>query len=200
VSDESRGITSAYERGRTPFRLGRGLVNAGLLLFLVVVALGPILWLAKSAITPTQDTLRYPLELWPNGTDWENLRTAWVDIDLKLYFWNTVVIALGSWAVQMVVAVTGGYALSILRPRGSRVIYALVLATMFVPAVVLLVPLYLISPLDLIPDFIPFAGWLDDIVVIPLLVSWIVGLLPQRATRTARSDHGQTIDGDWRRL
>lgn len=64
----------------------------------------------------------------------------------------------------------------------------------------LLVPLYLISPLDLIPDFIPFAGWLDDIVVIPLLVSWIVGLLPQRATRTARSDHGQTIDGDWRRL
>jgi uncharacterized membrane protein YkvA (DUF1232 family) len=64
----------------------------------------------------------------------------------------------------------------------------------------LLVPLYLISPLDLIPDFIPIAGWLDDIVVIPLLVSWIVGLLPQRATRTGRSDDGSTIDGEWRRL
>jgi uncharacterized membrane protein YkvA (DUF1232 family) len=67
----------------------------------------------------------------------------------------------------------------------------------------LLVPLYLISPLDLIPDFIPFAGWLDDLVVIPLLVSWIVGLLPQREPVRARAssrDNGSTIDGDWRRL
>ncbi|WP_309504394.1 MULTISPECIES: carbohydrate ABC transporter permease [Nocardioides] len=150
---ETRTITSAFERRRPLTRATRALLNGGLLVFLIIVCLGPILWLAKSAITPTQDTLRYPLALWPNGTDWENLRTAWVDIDLKLYFWNTVVIALGSWAVQMVVAVTGGYALSILRPRGSRVIYALVLSTMFVPAVVLLVPLYL-TVLD-----VPFVHW-----------------------------------------
>jgi uncharacterized membrane protein YkvA (DUF1232 family) len=71
---------------------------------------------------------------------------------------------------------------------------------LWLKGLMLLVPLYLISPLDIIPDFIPLAGWLDDIVVIPLLVSWIVGLLPQRATRTARSNSGSTIDGEWRRL
>jgi uncharacterized membrane protein YkvA (DUF1232 family) len=27
---------------------------------------------------------------------------------------------------------------------------------------------YIISPIDIIPDFIPLAGWLDDIVVVPL--------------------------------
>jgi multiple sugar transport system permease protein len=150
---ETRTITSAFERRRPVTRVGRALLNGGLLVFLVVVCLGPILWLAKSAVTPTQDTLRYPLALWPNGIDWANLHTAWVEIDLKLYFWNTVVIAVGSWAVQMVVAVTAGYALAILRPRGSRVLYGLVLATMFVPAVVLLVPLYL-TVLDL-----PVAHW-----------------------------------------
>ena len=140
---DSRGITSAYERGQPLLGALRRLTHLALLLFLVVVALGPILWLAKSAITPTQDTLRTPMALWPNGTDWANLRTAWVDLDLKLYMWNTVVIAFGSWAVQMTVAVTGGYVLSILRPRGSRILYGMVLGTMFVPAVVLLVPLYL---------------------------------------------------------
>ncbi|MBL8597435.1 MAG: DUF1232 domain-containing protein [Devosia sp.] len=68
-------------------------------------------------------------------------------------------------------------------------------------ALMLLVPAYLISPLDIIPDFIPFAGWLDDVVVIPLLVSWIVSLLPQRATaRSTRSDGNTVIDGDYRRL
>ena len=64
----------------------------------------------------------------------------------------------------------------------------------------LLVPAYLISPIDILPDFIPVLGWLDDIVVIPLLVSWIVGLLPQKAeSRPARSD-GPVIETDWRRL
>jgi multiple sugar transport system permease protein len=45
--------------------------------------------------------------------------------------------------VQIVVATTGGFALSILRPRGSRLLTGLVLATLFVPSIVLLVPLYL---------------------------------------------------------
>ncbi len=70
-------------------------------------------------------------------------------------------------------------------------------------ALMLLVPLYLVSPIDLLPDFIPLAGWLDDAIVIPMLVSWIVGLLPQmapvRATRDeARGD--KVIDGTYRRL
>ena len=113
--------------------------------------------------------MRTPLALFPNGTDWANLRTAWVDLDLKLYFWNTVVIAAGSWAIQMVVAVTGGYALAILRPRYGRFLYGLVLMTMFVPAVVLLVPLYL-TVLDL------------PVLHLSLVNSWWGAILPAGAS------------------
>jgi len=67
-------------------------------------------------------------------------------------------------------------------------------------ALMLLVPAYLLSPIDLIPDFIPIAGWLDDAIVIPLLVSLIVRLLPQRAPAYARRDDDNVIDGDYRRL
>jgi multiple sugar transport system permease protein len=140
---DSRGYVSAFDRRSTAVRWVRRGVHVALLLFLLVGALGPLLWLAKSAVTPTQDTLRHPLDLWPHGADWANLKTAWVDLGLGRYFVNTLIIAFGSWLTQMIVATTAGYALSILKPRYGRILYAAVLATMFVPTVVLLVPLYL---------------------------------------------------------
>lgn len=66
-------------------------------------------------------------------------------------------------------------------------------------ALMLLVPLYLISPLDLVPDFIPFAGWLDDVVIVPLMVSWIVGMLPRKAAATRPAGPGQVIETTYRR-
>jgi multiple sugar transport system permease protein len=135
-------ITPADWR-RPAVRFGVGGAQVLLLALLVVVGLGPILWLAKSAITPTNDTITHPMGLFVHGTAWSNLREAWVGVNVGRYFWNTIVVALGSWLCQLVVATTGGYALSVLRPRYGKVIKGLLLATLFVPAVVLLVPLYI---------------------------------------------------------
>ena len=38
--------------------------------------------------------------------------------------------------------------------------------------------IYLLSPIDLIPDFIPFFGYIDDLVVVPLLLNLAIRLLP----------------------
>ena len=46
------------------------------------------------------------------------------------------------------------------------------------PAVFALI--YLVSPIDLIPDFIPFAGWLDDLVIVPLLLAISIRLFPRQ--------------------
>ena len=136
-------FVSSLDRRRTSVRWGVRGVQLVTLLVLVVVCLGPLLWLAKSAVTPTQDTLRSPIALWPNGPDLSILPQAWTELGLSSYLVNTVIIAAGSWAVQVLVATTAGYALSVLRPRLGRLLYGAVLATMFVPIVLLLVPLYL---------------------------------------------------------
>ena len=143
-----RTIVSDSERRRPGTRFGMSLTHVFLFVSLTIAGLGPILWLAKSAVTPTQDTIQQPFALWPNGIDWANLSTAWNDIHIDLYFWNTIFIAAGAWFAQLFIATTAGYALSVLRPKYAPVLNALVLATLFIPGVVLLVPLYLtiVSP------------------------------------------------------
>ena len=140
---ETGGLISSQEWQKPSVRWGIGGLQAFLLVALVVVGLGPILWLAKGAITPTIDTISHPMGLFTHGTAWSNLKEAWSTVHVGRYFWNTVVIAFGSWASQLVVATTGGFALSVLRPRYAKLINALLLTTLFVPAVVLLVPLYI---------------------------------------------------------
>ncbi len=140
---EDRGIISELERRRRQVKYPLRFSTVALLIILLIIGLGPILWLAKGAITPTQDTLRQPMALWPNGIDWSTLATAWNREHLDQYFVNTVLVAAGSWAGQLLVATTGGYALSVLRPRYGPLLTVLVLGTLLVPTVVLLVPLYL---------------------------------------------------------
>ena len=40
------------------------------------------------------------------------------------------------------------------------------------------IALYLLSPIDVIPDVIPFIGVLDDIVVVPLAIRFLLNRLP----------------------
>jgi uncharacterized membrane protein YkvA (DUF1232 family) len=37
---------------------------------------------------------------------------------------------------------------------------------------------YALSPIDLIPDFIPILGYLDDVVIVPLGILAVIKLLP----------------------
>lgn len=50
----------------------------------------------------------------------------------------------------------------------------------------LLVAAYALSPIDLIPDFIPVLGLLDDLVLVPLGVALVMRLTPPEVRADAR--------------
>jgi multiple sugar transport system permease protein len=143
ADSQQQSLLTANEWRRPSIRYGVGSAQAILFVLLIVIGLGPLLWLAKAAISPTTDTITHPMALFPHGFAFSNLREAWTGVLVDRYFLNTVVLAFGSWASQIVVATTAGFALSVLRPRYARLLTGLVLTTLFVPAVVLLVPLYI---------------------------------------------------------
>ena len=50
-----------------------------------------------------------------------------------------------------------------------------------------LVAAYALSPIDLIPDFIPVLGYLDDLLIVPLGLLLVIRLMPDEVLINARS-------------
>jgi multiple sugar transport system permease protein len=124
-------------------RIAVPLVNAVTFLGVLIAGGGPLLFLFKSATSTTQDTLHQPLSPWPHGFAGGNISDAWSGLGIGRYLLNTVFMAVGAWLATLIVCVTGAYVLSVLRPKWGPVLSGLVLATLFIPHVVSLVPLYL---------------------------------------------------------
>lgn len=52
---------------------------------------------------------------------------------------------------------------------------------------------YALSPIDLIPDFIPVLGYLDELILLPLGIALAVRLVPPEVMAECRARAGQVV-------
>lgn len=50
---------------------------------------------------------------------------------------------------------------------------------------------YALSPIDLIPDFIPVLGYLDDLLILPILAAATIRLIPEEIIAQCRAESEQ---------
>ena len=139
----SGGLLTPAElrRPRTRWVL-RG-VHAAVMAGLVVAGLGPLLWLVAASLGETTDVLRDPLGVFGRMTEWHHYADAFRGVDTARLLGNTLAMAAGSAVMTVVVALSAGYVIAIMRPRWAPLLSAGILATVFLPAIVSFVPLYL---------------------------------------------------------
>ncbi len=141
TAEPHQGFVTASDWQRPGVKWGLGAALWLLLIGLVIVGLGPLLWLAKSAITPTTDTITHPISLFPHGSTWATCTrpgptsTSTATSGTRLDGDRLLVRADRRCDHRRVRAV--GAAAEV-----RQVLTGLVLVTLFVPVVVLLVPLY----------------------------------------------------------
>lgn len=63
-----------------------------------------------------------------------------------------------------------------------------------VRALAVAVAAYALSPIDLIPDFIPVIGYLDDLLIVPLGIYVVIRLLPVRVLESARLQAAKALE------
>ncbi|ASW55941.1 carbohydrate ABC transporter permease [Plantactinospora sp. KBS50] len=150
-------------------RRGRGRVIYWTLLTVVVlgftlVFIGPLYWMVTGALKSGQEIAQVPPTLFPADPQPQNYVDAWTNLNLAKLLFNTFYYAAGAVVFQLVLDTAAAYALSKLRPAFGNVILALMLATLMIPAMVLIVPQYVtvidlpILHLNLLDS--PFAIWL----------------------------------------
>ena len=53
---------------------------------------------------------------------------------------------------------------------------------------------YIVSPIDLIPDFIPVLGLLDEAILVPMVLAVVYRLIPENVRQDAKLSSIEAID------
>jgi multiple sugar transport system permease protein len=135
------GAERAVERGMLPGRaVGYGFLLVGLAYFLM-----PLVWLLLAS-TKSNAGLFASFGFWfaEDLNLVENLQALFARDDGAFARWmgNTAIYALVSAVGSAFISALAGYAFAMYRFRGRRVIFAMILGSVFVPATILAVPLY----------------------------------------------------------
>ena len=143
------------------------------LMLLAFTMLIPFLWMLSTSLKTDLEVYSFPPTVIPKEVKWSNYPEALTLQPFGRFFFNTAVVALFSVAGQLLFCSMAAYAFARLRFRWRDKIFALYLATMMVPAIVTLIPAYL-----LITAF----GWMNTYyaLIAPTLSSvWGIFLLRQ---------------------
>jgi multiple sugar transport system permease protein len=164
---QNRTLISSATLARRKGKIVYWTVLSVVLVVFTLVFVGPLYWMATSGLKSVHEVLHNPPTLFPEHPEPSNYKTAWTQLQLAKLLWNTFYYAFGALAFQLVFDVAAAYALSKLRPVLGNIVLGAMLATLMIPATVLVIPQYM-TVLDLPVLHVnlinhPWAIWLPTV-------------------------------------
>jgi multiple sugar transport system permease protein len=130
------------------------------LIALTVVYVAPILWMVVTAFKSEEESAASPPTLLPSHWSTEALDTIFsssAQTPVLRWFMNSVLAAFGMGIVVLVTAAPAAYALARMEFRGKRLVFGMIVATLFVPPIIFLAPNY---------EIVERLGWLDSLAAV----------------------------------
>jgi multiple sugar transport system permease protein len=115
---------------------------ATLMLALVVASAFPLVWMVLSSFKTTAESMQAPPVWIPQSPNLEAYEKVAGVINVGRSMWNSMIIATVTTAGILLTSLMAGYAFAKYRFRGRNLLFAVLIATMFLPPIVTLIPLY----------------------------------------------------------
>ena len=139
----TRSLISSVQLNRARGKIVYRIVLTVVIVIFTLVFIGPLYFLFTDGLKSTQEAIAAPPTFYPHALHPSSYSRAWGEFSLGRLLLNTLYYAFGALAFQLVFDVAAAYSLSRLRPVLGNVILAMMVATLMIPAMVLIVPLYI---------------------------------------------------------
>lgn len=118
-------------------------INYLLLVIAVLVTVFPVFWILMSSFKSAMEINQIPPRWFPSSFNWSSYKNVLTERSFGLYFKNSAIVSIGTTFLTMVLATTAGYGFSRFNFRGRKMIFIVVLMTTMFPAVLLIIPYFL---------------------------------------------------------
>ena len=147
ASDESIEVTAEDRTKRTKAPLSGAertrLIIAHVFVYLAaLIFVSPLIYSFFSALKPNNEMFSMPPKLIGSEIRWSNFADVFAYGPFLTYIGNSFFVAIAGTLVVLIVSTTAGYAFGRLRWKGRDAVFVLFLATLMVPAEVLVIPMF----------------------------------------------------------
>jgi sorbitol/mannitol transport system permease protein len=104
----------------------------------------PVLWMILTSFKTEVSAVASPPQLFTADWTLGNYAEVWARSDYPRFFWNSVVISVGSTLLGLVIAVPAAWAMAFVPGRQTKNLLMWMLSTKMMPAVAVMIPLYLL--------------------------------------------------------
>lgn len=157
-------------------------------LSITLISIAPPIWVLLSSFKDIKEFTIEPTII-PREFDFSKFVKTWNDLKFFKYYVNSFYVVAGSVICAIVFNGLLAFALSIIKPKGSRFIYALVLGSLMVPATTSIVPLFInINKLGLSGTFYPLWFSIGANAFYVVLYKQFFDTLPKSIIEAARID------------
>jgi multiple sugar transport system permease protein len=164
----------------------------GVLTLASAFALAPIYWALNTSLKPEGRIVSYPPQWWPNPLSLEHYINVLTQSALPRNYLNSILLAFFTIALVLVLGAHAGYAAARYEFRGKNTLLFTLLATIMIPGIVTLIPVYLMAVQLGLHDtklvlVLVFAAWQTPTVV------WLLRAFFENIPREL--DEAALIDG-----
>jgi multiple sugar transport system permease protein len=131
-------------KSRSRSSLALDILNHAGLVLVALIFLFPFFWMVSNAVRSNAEVLAIPVRILPHQFEWDNFAKAWTQLPFGRFFINSLFIATSVTAITVVVSCLSGYAFARLKFPGREALLMAYLGTLMVPAIMLIIPLFLI--------------------------------------------------------
>jgi multiple sugar transport system permease protein len=124
--------------------LALDVLNHGALALVALLFLFPFFWMVSNAVRSNAEVLAIPVRILPTVFEWDNFAKAWTTLPFGRFFLNSVVVSVSVTVITVLVSCLSGYAFARLKFPGRDKLLMAYLATLMVPSIMLIIPLFLI--------------------------------------------------------